>query len=135
MPIGRPSGYSQGIADAICERIAAGSNLTEICRADEFPTRETIYQWLSKYASFADSYARATRLRADVWAEQIIEISEASEHADGPVAVNAARLRVDSRKWLMARLHPRKYGDKLELAGDKDAPLTVQVIRYTDESK
>ena len=36
------------------------------------------------------------------------------------------RLRVDARKWVAAKLKPRKYGDRVELAGDKDSPLKME---------
>jgi Bacteriophage Sf6, terminase small subunit-like len=31
-----------------------------------------------------------------------------------PVTANAVRLQVDTRKWVVARLCPRKYGDRIE---------------------
>jgi hypothetical protein len=39
--------------------------------------------------------------------------------------VNRCRIRVDLRKWLAGKLRPKKYGDRVELAGDKDNPVTV----------
>lgn len=64
----------------------------------------------------------------DLMAEEIIEIADDSsedyiklgDDGDGPSIkfdsehVNRARLRVDTRKWIMARLSPKKYGDKLQ---------------------
>jgi hypothetical protein len=36
--------------------------------------------------------------------------------------INRSRLRIDARKWLLSKLAPRKYGDKLELTGLPAAP-------------
>ena len=44
-----------------------------------------------------------------------------------PVAVQRNKLRVDARKWVLSKLAPKKYGDKLELSGDKNAPLALVV--------
>jgi hypothetical protein len=44
--------------------------------------------------------------------------------------VERTRLQIDARKWLAAKLSPRKYGDKLELAGDPTSPLVVEVVRF-----
>jgi hypothetical protein len=43
-------------------------------------------------------------------------------------AVQKQRLQVDTRKWLLSKLAPKKYGDKLELSGDPDRPLAIQKI-------
>lgn len=45
--------------------------------------------------------------------------------------VSRSRLKVDTRKWLMARMAPKKYGDKIEQTlngGDKPIETKVTVI-------
>lgn len=65
---------------------------------------------------------------------------EAIEIADEPVpmtekggldsaAVQKQRLQVDTRKWLLSKLAPKKYGEKLELSGDPAAPLVQRIER------
>jgi hypothetical protein len=44
------------------------------------------------------------------------------------VDVQRARLQVDTRKWLLSKLAPKKYGERLELTGDPDRPLAIQKI-------
>jgi hypothetical protein len=51
------------------------------------------------------------------WADEILEISDHVLGSENPAEVQAARLAVDSRKWLLAKLHPEKYGDRVELTG------------------
>lgn len=43
-------------------------------------------------------------------------------------AVQRNRLRVDSRKWLLSKLAPKKYGDRLTVSGDDDNPVVIQKI-------
>ena len=57
-------------------------------------------------------YARACEARAEVMANEILEISDSENNKDN-VVVQRDRLRVDTRKWLLAKLHPKKYGDKI----------------------
>lgn len=65
----------------------------------------------------ADQYARAREARADVLAEESLEI------VDNPTGdVQRDRLRLDARKWFASKLFPRKYGDKVAIGGDGDAP-------------
>jgi len=51
-------------------------------------------------------------------------------------AVQKQRLQVDTRKWALSKLAPRKYGEKLTLAGDEDNPIkssiTVSFVKPSD---
>ena len=58
---------------------------------------------------FRDQYARAREAQADKYFQEIVEIADAAT----PETVNVARLRVDSRKFTVARLAPKKYGDHI----------------------
>ena len=68
-------------------------------------------------AEFAVHYARAMELRCEKMAEEILEISD--DNYTGPdgrgdnALVQQARLRVDSRRWLLSKLMPKKYGDRI----------------------
>jgi hypothetical protein len=79
-------------------------------------------------------YARAREDQADTLADEIVGISDESAitaKVDGEevrfaldaTAVARNRLRVDARKWVAAKLKPRKYGDRQVLAGDPEAPI------------
>jgi hypothetical protein len=54
------------------------------------------------------------------WADEIIEIAD-----DETIEPNSRRLRVDTRKWLMSKLAPHRYGDKLVHSGDPENPIQV----------
>lgn len=128
----RQSDFTDDVAGEICDRIANGQSLREICREDGMPDKSTVLRWLgdSRYAAFRDQYARAREAQADHFAEEILEISDdarndwmmrqiGEEVAAVPdhEHISRSKLRVDSRKWLMSKLAPKKYGDKLELGG------------------
>src|SRR4051794_16693229 len=77
---------------------------------------------------------RARAAQADHFADEIIAIADDTSgdwiERDGELMVNhehiqRSRLRVDARKWLMARMAPKKYGDKVVLAGDAENPMQV----------
>ncbi len=136
----RPSEYTQEIADEICAQLADGKSLRTVCRADSMPCVATVFNWFRKYPQFLEQYARAKEESADTLADEILEIAddgrndwmERNGEADKGWAVNGeqiqrSRLRVDTRKWIASKLKPKKYGDKLELAGDPKAPLGVMI--------
>jgi hypothetical protein len=60
-------------------------------------------------ADFLERYAGAREAQADKYFQEIVEIADAAT----PETVNVARLRVDSRKFTVARLAPKKYGDHI----------------------
>lgn len=132
------------IAPAIIAQIATGKSLREICRAEEMPAASTFLLWVSEDAALAEQYARAMQSRADLIFDEILEITDDARndwmerHGQddaGYVAngehIQRARLRVDARKWMLGKMNPKKYGEKLELSGDPDRPLAVSAVQYT----
>lgn len=139
---GRPSDYSREVTTAICIRLGLGESLREICRDEDMPDKSTVMRWLASHQEFRDQYASAREAQADYYAEEIIEISDdgtndtytddnGNTRTDQEV-IGRSRLRVDTRKWLMARMAPKKYGDKItqEVTGADGAPL-VPIINLT----
>lgn len=138
---GRPSDYSVEMATAICERLSLGESLRQICADEDMPGKTTVMRWLAAHAEFRDQYAHAREAQADYWAEEIVEIADdgsndtytdkdGNERTDQEV-IARSRLRVDTRKWLMARMAPKKYGDKItqEHTGQDGGPLVVSWLK------
>ncbi len=85
----------------------------------QMPTKTTVMRWLDEpeNAPMRDLYSRAREQMLECWAGKIVDIAEedAGADEDTQTKVARARLRVDTMKWLMSKLSPRKYGDKVEL--------------------
>lgn len=108
--------FSQEIFDEICVRIAEGESLRKICKDDKMPSLVTVWKWLNNSEELTKQYARAREEQAETFVDEIQEISDAKIPLDafGKIdngAVNQARLRVDSRKWIASKLKPKKFGD------------------------
>jgi hypothetical protein len=138
--MGRPSDYSLEIACQIRARMGEGESLRSICRADDMPALSTVFRWLTVDPEFREQYARAMDARATHLAEEIIEISDDSrgdavkDPETDDIRMDAefvarSRLRVDARKWMAARMSPRKYGDKItqELVGGDGGPFKQEI--------
>jgi hypothetical protein len=133
--MGRPSTFAQDIADAICLRLAEGETLRQICRDDGMPPESTVRQWVIDQAEFAAQYAKARDLGLDAMADALFEIADDGTNdttvdEDGNVFTNhdviaRSRLRVDTRKWYLSKLAPKRYGDKLVMQGDAENPVHV----------
>jgi len=106
----RPSSYTEKIADEICEAIANGAALYRLCdENNNLPHEATVYRWLESEPTFREKYVRARERQQDREIDHIVAI------ADEATDANLARLRIDARKWRASKLHPKKYGDRLDL--------------------
>jgi hypothetical protein len=126
--------YTKKLADEICERLTLGESLKKICRDEHIPPETTVRRWvLANIEGFSEQYAQARASGYELLAEEILEIS------DQPVgttdiggtdtgAVQKQRLQVDTRKWLLSKMLPKKFGDKLEI----DQTLTIDASKRID---
>ena len=107
--MGRPSEFSDIEADRICSWIAEGRSLKSYCRL-EHRSMETVYRWLRERRDFRERYARAHDDRADSLADELTDIAD--DVTQGTMEqIQAARLRVDTRKWIASKLKPLKWGE------------------------
>lgn len=116
---GRPSSFTETMAEAICARLANGESLRSICLSPDTPSIETVRRWLIANEQFRAQYARAREEQADYYADEIVEI------ADHDPDSQRARVRIDARKWVACKLKPKVYGDKLGV--EQSGSLTVNV--------
>lgn len=132
MPSGRVSTYTPELGERILERISCGESLVTICQDKDMPGRTTVMRWVNQDPVFRDNYCAATRDRMHSYAEQIVEIAD-----DPEIDPNVARVRIYARQWVMARLDPRKWGDKVaaEISGPGGGPIQTEAITHLQRAK
>ncbi len=119
----RPTIYNKEIADKICSRIAGGESLKRVCEDPEMPCRSIVHLWLldEEKKEFMDNYKKAVDIRTDNMFDELEEISDTDDRKESPMR---SRLRVDTRKWYLSKVMPKKYGDKMDVTSDgKPIPL------------
>jgi len=145
---GRPSKYSDALIEAICGRIAGGESLVKICLDPHMPSRSSVILWLTKHEGFSVRYACAREAQADYLLEELVQIADDGSNdtytsEDGREITNQdviarSRLRVDARKWVIAKLSPKKYGDKItqEITGKdgKDLISSQPVLNISNDT-
>lgn len=118
--------------EAICTRIGECERLRTIA-ADVGVSLGVLSVWLSAHP---EQYARAMEARADKFAEEILEIADDGRNdtyvtengeATNHDVIARSRLRVDARKWLAAKMAPKKYGEKVAIGGADDLPAMQTV--------
>lgn len=135
---GRPSLRTQEIEDALILWISEGKTLRDYCRQEGVPRWRTIYDWLDSDPEFSARFARARDMGADAIAEEALAIADTpmegqitTVDSDGTTIktedmLGHRKLQVETRLKLLAKWHPKKYGDKLGLgSADGLAPLVI----------
>lgn len=123
--MGRPTIYSEEIITEFLYRIAKGRSVASVCQDDDMPHRATIYEWLAQNGDFSDKYARASEQRADHYFDEMLDIADKAL----PEEVQKAKLQIDTRKWVLSRMNPKKYGDKHKDDGDNAVSLMAELMK------
>ena len=162
-PPGPQVRFSEHIAETICERLSNGESLNKICKSDGMPRMATVFLWIADNDQFRDNYVRAREAQADALFDEIKDIADTPQigvktitRSDGTKEtveadmVEHRRLQVDARKWIAAKLLPKRYGDRIEQVhtGQDGGPIEfhsmtevelrawlvqqVQLLRLTD---
>lgn len=141
--------YDEVVAREILARLSEGETLNEVCRTPGMPKASTVRRWmLDDLDGFAARYSRARELGYLSMADDLTEIMDdgrndwmsrqmAQEGDDSPAKVSwqvngehvtRSRLRVEGRKWLLAKALPKIFGDKLALTDADGGILQVRMV-------
>jgi hypothetical protein len=119
---GKPRRYDPAVGEHLLQEMWLGRFPSAICRDDPgMPDLRTLQHWTESDATFRAAYAKAREALADFLFEDCLRIAddtasdlivtESGTFGNAP-AVLRARLRVDTRKFLAAKLNPRRYGER-----------------------
>jgi hypothetical protein len=142
--MGRPSDYTPEKAEAICLRLAEGESLRSVCSDEDMPTKQTALRWLTKHEDFRAQYVRAKEQGAEAIAEEMFDIADDGANdwmekldKEGEAYgwqlngehVRRSQLRIDTRKWYLSKIMPKKYGEKVQT----EHSGTIQFSDMTEE--
>lgn len=143
--------YSDRLTARICAELAAGVSVAEVCRQPWAPNEKTHYRWMAAHPEYRAAISSAKDVGCEKYADEIIRLADEAaspllnnegqpiKGANGPVmvktaeATNHARLQIDARKWVLSKLLPKKYGDKVE--HEHSGGVTVEVVRFSGEGQ
>jgi len=141
-PGGRPTKYTQELADEICSQLSDGDSMRTVCKPETMPDKATLFRWIRTREEFRDQYTRAKYESADALTDEMLDIAddasndwmERHDKDDKKTGwqlngdhVQRSRLRIETRKWLASKLKPKKYGERIhqKISGDEANPLTI----------
>lgn len=129
------------IAHELCERMANGETIDQMAKEPHMPDGRSIRRWIEQHPDFGQDYARARVAQMHAWADQIVKLSDENVETDYKVSVDLdsadlekieengvvifrykrkyidrAKLMIDTRKWLMARIAAEDFGEKQQVS-------------------
>ena len=120
--VGRPSKYSEELIDEICRKVSEGQALLHVCEEDGFPAQPTVFRWLNEKEEFRKKYARAREIQIERMALDALRIAD-----DPNEDPQSRRVRVDTRKWILSKWAPKKYGEKLEVEQHGEQLIQIRI--------
>jgi hypothetical protein len=134
--IGRPTKRTPEVVKEICDRLSNGEPLRAICRDSHIPNWDTVYDWMARDEGFALLVAQARENGVEAIAQDTLAMIDAPPQLvvdnNGvsridPAYVQWTKLRTEQRMKLLACWSPNRYGNRVQVAGDKDNPLQVNI--------
>ena len=108
--------YTREIADIICSRMSEGESLRAVCRDPDMPSEGAVRGWAVRDVDgFGERYRTARQFLLEYWSDEIVAIAD-----DRELDPRDRRIRTAVRQWLMSKLAPRRYGNKVQIGGDPD---------------
>jgi len=145
---GRPTLFTPELAADICLRLAEGESLRAICRDEDMPSDFTVRSWaLEDREGFSSHYEKARKIQAFKMFEEMLEIADDGTNdwmvRDGKLEfysenVARSRLRTDTRKWMLSKMLPKIYGDRIatqQLDEHGNPAKAEQVFRWKREDE
>lgn len=138
--MGRPSVYTDELANEICVRLGLGESLRKICSDEDMPCLASVMGWLTKKPDFLEQYTRAREIQAETQFDELIDIVDQPPELSRVTDKNGElvevkfdssyvawmKLRVDTRKWTAARMAPKRYGEHKQ-AEEQTDPTVIDV--------
>lgn len=147
--LGRPSKYTADLANEICARLAQGESLNSICKSGNMPDESTVREWaVSNRDGFSPRYTQAREVGYLKIADELLDIADDGRNdweereargttviALNKEAVERSKLRVETRKWLLSKMLPKVYGDKITNEITGALAVTDTVDRPPNETR
>jgi len=124
--------YSKQLASHICDLLAKGQTIKKICSEEGMPGRDVIYKWMREYNEFKLAVNEARALRADYYADEIIETAEEVDD-DGKFAIEKAKLKVKAYEWSARKDNPERYDAKA--SAKPQGPAKIIINTGVDDGK
>ena len=121
--------------DAICDIIISGKSLRTALTKVKLSS-QTFFIWVREDEILSKQYARATCERAELMFEDMLDIADKSPKLTNTKFgttvdtgdIQHKRVKIDTRKWALSKMNPKKYGNIPDGSDDSDNEITITIV-------
>lgn len=108
------------LAELVPQYMADGLSMRQSCLRAGL-TAQTFLRAVDASPGLAERYAQARGALLDAMVDQILTLADApvpllDNGATDPGMVRQRQLQIDARRWVLSKLAPNKYGDRLDVS-------------------
>jgi hypothetical protein len=110
----------EAVAKVVLDSMTSGMSMRQSCLKAGIGA-STWIDWTVADRSLAERYARARESLLDAMVDQILTLADSpvptlDNGATDPGMVRQRQLQIDARRWVLSKLAPNKYGDRLDVS-------------------
>jgi hypothetical protein len=126
--VGEQVEFSMEMIERICDRVAHGEYVKDICREEGMPHRISFYRWCRDHEEAGDAYRFARLMSVEYYVETALERSQQQSDDDTKEKILRDKLMVETVKWFANKIAPHIYGEKQQV--DVSGSILVEAVRY-----
>jgi hypothetical protein len=128
----------QKVWEYILDQIANGRTLTSIVAEPDMPSYAWCTLQLRNDPQLKDRYTEAADSRVEFMAQQFLDLADSPipEGLDGTAQsawVQQLKLKLWARTWLMSKLKPRTYGERLDVSVTNTHISITQALKDAEQ--
>lgn len=119
--------YKEAVIEELCNRLAEGNSLVQVCKADDMPSVRTVQNWMRDDAELDAQITRAREVGYLIRADRAIEAAKCAEDA------SLGRLAFDAERWYLGKLSNAFSDDKTrkhEMSGPNGGPIPLSKVEW-----
>ena len=101
---------TKALMQRVCDELADGKSLNQICRMDDMPSRRAVYYAIQRDDELFDLYAKSRAIAAEILSDEINDVAREPLDSIDPKArmaeVQRRRMLEDALKWTFANQQP-----------------------------
>ena len=121
--------------DAICDIIISGKSLRTALSKVELSS-QTFFVWIREDEIMSKQYAQATVERAELMFEDMLDIADKAPKLTNTKFgttvdtgdIQHKRVKIDTRKWALSKMNPKKYGNTPDGSDESDNEITITIV-------
>lgn len=121
----RPSEYDYELCKEICDQVADGENIISILKESTYPSWSTFRRWKNENEELRTLYVNSQQDKGIALENEIDDVMQ--DLKEGKIDPAGANVLIQTLKWKMAKFYPKVFGDKMQVAGDPESPLSVKM--------